>query len=67
MTPEAVAGEVLALENLAGVGAIMTLLDQQKREEAERLSECTRFVELAMEADFTMRFAEATVFPTLTS
>ena len=67
LPPEAVAGEVLALENLAGVGAIMALLDQQKREEAEMLSERTRFVELAMEADFTMRFAEATVFPTLTS
>ena len=53
------------MENLAGVGAVMALLDQQKRDEAEMLSKRTRFVELAMEADFTMRFAEATTFPTL--
>jgi uncharacterized 2Fe-2S/4Fe-4S cluster protein (DUF4445 family) len=65
LPPAAVAGEVVAMENLAGVGAVMALLDQQKRADAEMLSKRTRFVELAMEADFTMRFAEATLFPTL--
>lgn len=67
LPPAAVAGEVQAMENLAGVGAIIALLDQEKRTEAEMLSRRTRFVELAMEADFTMRFAEATAFPALES
>jgi uncharacterized 2Fe-2S/4Fe-4S cluster protein (DUF4445 family) len=59
----AVAGEVLSLENLAGVGAILALLDRKQREETARLSGAIRFIELAMDPEFTVRFPMATVFP----
>ena len=62
---EAVKGEVLSLANLAGVGAIMVLLDKKQRDEAARLASMTRFIELAMDPEFNTRFPEATVFPTL--
>ncbi len=61
----AIAGEVLSLENLAGVGAIMALLDGKQREETARLSGAVRFIELAMDPEFTLRFPLATVFPEL--
>lgn len=63
LPPQAVAGEVLSLNNLAGVGAIMALLDRKRREEAQRVSREIRFIELAMDPDFADRFARATVFP----
>jgi len=62
---EAVKGEVLSLDNLAGVGAIMALLDKKQRDEAARLASTTRFIELAMDPEFNTRFPEATVFPPL--
>ena len=62
---EAVKGEVLSLDNLAGVGAIMALLDKKQRDEAARLASTTRFIELAMDPEFNTRFPEATVFPAL--
>jgi len=62
---EAVQGEVLSLENLAGVGAIMALLDKKQRQEARRLAATTRFIELAMDPEFNIRFPGATVFPPL--
>ncbi len=65
LPPEAVKGEVLSLDNLAGVGAIMVLLDKKQRDEAARLASMTRFIELAMDPEFNTRFPEATVFPTL--
>lgn len=62
---QAVTGEVLSLDNLAGVGAIMALLDRKQRDEAARLASTTRFIELAMDPEFNTRFPEATVFPPL--
>jgi uncharacterized 2Fe-2S/4Fe-4S cluster protein (DUF4445 family) len=61
----AVAGEVLSLDNLAGVGAIMALLDGKQREEAARVSGAIRFIELAMDPEFAVRFPMATAFPEL--
>ncbi len=61
----AVSGEVFSLENLAGVGAIMALLDGKLRKEAARLSGAIRFIELAMDPEFAVRFPMATVFPEL--
>jgi uncharacterized 2Fe-2S/4Fe-4S cluster protein (DUF4445 family) len=65
LPPEAVKGEVLSLDNLAGVGAIMAVLDRKQREQAARLASTTRFIELAMDPEFNTRFPEATVFPPL--
>ncbi|MBW2094787.1 MAG: DUF4445 domain-containing protein [Deltaproteobacteria bacterium] len=62
---EAIKGEVLSLDNLAGVGAILALLDKKQRDEAARLASTTRFIELAMDPEFNTRFPEATVFPPL--
>ena len=60
---ESAEGDVLSLDNLAGVGAITALLDKKQREEADRLSQTTRFIELAMDPEFTIRFPKATRFP----
>jgi len=65
LPPEAVKGEVLSLDNLAGVGAIMAVLDRKQGEQAARLASTTRFIELAMDPEFNTRFPEATVFPPL--
>ena len=62
---EALSGKVLSLDNLAGVGAIMALLDQKKREEAARIPKTTRVIELAMDPNFAVRFRECTIFPPL--
>jgi len=62
---EAAEGDVLSLDNLAGVGAITALLDKKQREEADRLSRNTRFIELAMDPEFTVRFPQATGFPNI--
>ena len=50
-------------ENLAGVGVIMALLDKKRRPEAAQLAREIKFLELAQEPDFAMRFPEATGFP----
>ena len=65
LPPEVVGGEVLSLENLAGVGAIMALLDKSQREEAAKVSQTTKFLELALDPDFAVRFPENTIFPSL--
>jgi uncharacterized 2Fe-2S/4Fe-4S cluster protein (DUF4445 family) len=58
---------VEAVENAAGVGAIMALLDWNRREEACRLLDAVQAIELAEEPDFAMEFAMATAFPHLES
>jgi len=65
LPPEVVGGEVLSLENLAGVGAIMALLDKSQREEAAKVSQTTKFLELALDPDFAVRFPENTIFTSL--
>jgi uncharacterized 2Fe-2S/4Fe-4S cluster protein (DUF4445 family) len=68
MLPQAVlAGEVLPMDNLAGVGAIMALLHKQARSEAAELAEQIKFLELAQEPDFAIRFPESTTFPSIES
>ena len=58
-------GEVRPMDNLAGVGAIMALLNRKRREEVSRISRRVRFIELAGDSAFAMRFAQATGFPVL--
>jgi len=64
---EVLSGEVLPLDNLAGVGSIMALLDKKRRAEAAELSRQIKFLELAQEPDFAIRFPESTIFPPLES
>jgi uncharacterized 2Fe-2S/4Fe-4S cluster protein (DUF4445 family) len=64
MLPEqAVCSDVRIVENAAGVGAIESLLDKKKREEANDLAGRIRFLELAREPDFAVEFPMATIFP----
>ncbi|MCG6907952.1 MAG: ASKHA domain-containing protein, partial [Desulfobacteraceae bacterium] len=63
--PVAVAGEVLVRENLAGVGAVMALMDRRARARVRALARSITVVELAHEPDFQARFVRATQFPPL--
>jgi uncharacterized 2Fe-2S/4Fe-4S cluster protein (DUF4445 family) len=56
-------GEVNSLDNLAGVGVVMALLDKNRRAEATELSKQVRFMELAREPDFETKFSQALIFP----
>ena len=58
-------GEVNSMDNLAGVGVVMALLDKNRRAEAAELSKQVRFMELAREPDFETRFSQALIFPPL--
>lgn len=49
--------------NAAGTGARMALLSRRSRDDAEKISRMTRYVELAGRADFQQAFAEAMLFP----
>jgi len=60
-------GEVLSLENLAGVGAVLALLDKKNREHASNLAQNAHAVDLALDPEFAMLFAEGTLFPALES
>ena len=62
---QAVTGRVMNPENLAGVGVIMALVNKKRRHEAAQLAREIKFLELAQEPDFAMRFPEATGFPEL--
>lgn len=65
LPPELGQGRIEAVENAAGTGAVLALLDDRRRAEAERLAREIRVVELSREPDFNNRFAAATVFPRL--
>lgn len=55
--------KVLVVDNAAGLGAILALLDRRKREKAQKLAEKVRFLELANDPGFTAAFTEALNFP----
>lgn len=61
--PEATRGEVRTVENAAGLGAVMALLDSRKRDEAKSIAQKVQVVELAEESDFSSAFCEALEFP----
>jgi uncharacterized 2Fe-2S/4Fe-4S cluster protein (DUF4445 family) len=60
---ESVFSEVRVVENAAGVGAVMALLDKRHRREAEDLQQHICFVELAEDPDFAVEFPLAMTFP----
>jgi len=65
LSAKATQGEVASGANLAGAGAIMGLLDREKRQEAGTLASNCTAVELAADPDFNLRFVERTRFPHL--
>lgn len=60
-------GEVVSGANLAGAGAIMALLNREKRREAGVLASKSVAVDLASDPDFNRQFVERTRFPRLGS
>lgn len=56
-------GKIETTQNAAGVGAVMALLDDEKRRWAEELGRRIQVVELNRQADFNDRFIEALNFP----
>ena len=54
---------VVTTQNLAGVGAIMALLDKKKRTEIKHIQGKIHNIELAGQVDFSEKFALATLFP----
>ena len=66
MLPQAaVTGRVETVENAAGVGSIKLLLDRRSRDDALKLIERIKVVDLASQPNFNLTFAEATQFPPL--
>ncbi len=63
LPPASVFTEVKTVENSAGIGAIMALLDKDQRSEAQDLSAKVHFLELARDPDFSEEFVKAMGFP----
>ncbi len=55
--------KIRVVENAAGLGAVMALLDRRKRADAQRTARRTRFLELGSDPDFTAAFTESLGFP----
>lgn len=64
MLPEAsYQAEVVTVENAAGRGAVMALLDPESRQTIREVAKQVRVLELAEDPDFVMAFTAATNFP----
>jgi len=63
MFPNCELDKVIAVGNAAGDGAQITLLNKEKRVEADRVAKDVFFVETAVELDFQQRFSDAMAFP----
>ena len=63
LPPAVLSGTVTPKMNLAGVGAVMALVNRHHRAHVDRLYAKTRFVEMAMDPRFAQTFARATAFP----
>ena len=63
LLPPVPAERIRFVGNAAVEGARMVLLDASLREEAERISRSTRYLELAGRSDFQQAFSEAMLFP----
>ncbi len=56
-------GRVESAQNLAGTGAVIALLDVDKRSEIEAIAKRINFLDLSCEPDFILKFSAATQFP----
>jgi uncharacterized 2Fe-2S/4Fe-4S cluster protein (DUF4445 family) len=64
MLPAAEAiGAVQPRDNLAGVGAVMALIDRHRARQVRRIQEGMRFVEMAGDPQFNAQFVAALPFP----
>jgi len=55
----------MAVGNAAGEGAMIALLNREKRFEAEKIARRVEYLELTLEEDFQKEFIEAIAFPDL--
>ena len=55
--------DVALVENCAGRGAVLALLDESLRDEIEKVARGAHLLELANDPEFTMEFAFQTTFP----
>jgi uncharacterized 2Fe-2S/4Fe-4S cluster protein (DUF4445 family) len=65
LPPEACQGKIESAQNLAGTGAVIALLDKDRRTEIENIARKISFLDLAGEPDFTSKFSNATQFPVI--
>lgn len=63
LPPAVLSGTVTPKMNLAGVGAVMALVNRRHRAHVDSLYQTVRFVEMAMDPRFAEIFARATAFP----
>lgn len=68
MLPDSVCqSEISVVENSAGRGAVMALLDESLRDEIERVALNVHLFELADDPEFAMEFASNTSFPEISN
>ena len=63
LLPDVPTERILYIGNAAGAGARMALQSRRCKEEANRISDCTEYLELAGRADFQQEFTNAMMFP----
>lgn len=63
LLPDTPTRQIEFIGNAASVGARIALMCRECREEARRISEQTRYLELANRTDFQMFYTEAMMFP----
>jgi uncharacterized 2Fe-2S/4Fe-4S cluster protein (DUF4445 family) len=65
MFPECDPSNVIAVGNAAGEGAMIALLNRDKRREAEVIAREVEYLELSLDENFQKEFIEAIAFPNL--
>ncbi|MBM4339426.1 MAG: DUF4445 domain-containing protein [Deltaproteobacteria bacterium] len=65
MFPECDLNNVIAVGNAAGEGAMIALLNREKRGKAEEIARKVEYLELTLEKNFQEEFIEAIPFPNL--
>ena len=65
MFPECDLNNVMAVGNAAGEGAMITLLNKEKRHKAEEMARKVEYLELTLEKNFQEEFIQAIPFPNL--
>jgi len=63
LLPDVPTERILYIGNAAGAGARMALQSRRCKEEANRISDRTEYLELAGRADFQQEFTNAMMFP----
>jgi uncharacterized 2Fe-2S/4Fe-4S cluster protein (DUF4445 family) len=63
LLPDVPTDRILYIGNAAGAGARMALQSRRCKEEANRISDVTEYLELAGRADFQQEFTNAMMFP----